>query len=185
MSTAGMRFVGQRVPRTEDARFLTGHGTFVDDVHVPGVLHCAFARSDIARGRLLSVDVSAARDMPGVVAVYTAGDLDGMVHDMRSSDEVNMGEHRRVRLFADGDVRAVGEAVAMVVAESRYLAEDAVDAIVIDIEPESALVDYEHAMDDGAPLVHPDSESNMLHTCLLYTSPSPRDRQKSRMPSSA
>jgi carbon-monoxide dehydrogenase large subunit len=164
MSTAGMRFVGQRVPRTEDARFLTGHGEFVDDVHVPGVLHCAFARSDIARGRLVSVDVSAALAMPGVVAVYKAGDLDDMIHDLRTSDEVNMGEHRLARLFADGDVRAVGEAVAMVVAESRYLAEDALDAIVIDIEPEDALVDYERAMDPGAPLVHADTESNMVHT---------------------
>jgi carbon-monoxide dehydrogenase large subunit len=164
MSTAGMRFVGQRVPRTEDARFLTGHGKFVDDVVVPGVLHCAFARSDIARGRLVSVDVSAAREMPGVVAVYVAGDLDDMVGDIRTSDEVNMGEHRQFRLFADGDVRAVGEAVAMVVADSRYRAEDAVDAIVIEIEPEQAVVDYEQAMAEGAPLVHPGSESNMLHT---------------------
>jgi carbon-monoxide dehydrogenase large subunit len=164
MSTAGMRFVGQRVPRTEDARFLTGHGKFVDDVAVPGVLHCAFARSDIARGRLVSVDVAAAREMPGVVAVYVAGDLDDMVGDIRTSDEVNMGEHRHFRLFADGDVRAVGEAVAMVVADSRYRAEDAVDAIVIEIEPEPALVDYEQAMAPGAPLVHPGSDSNMLHT---------------------
>jgi carbon-monoxide dehydrogenase large subunit len=164
MSTAGMRFVGQRVPRTEDARFLTGHGKFVDDVVVPGVLHCAFARSDLARGRLVSVDVSAAREMPGVVAVYVAGDLDDMVGDIRTSDEVNMGEHRQFRLFADGDVRAVGEAVAMVVADSRYRAEDAVDAIVIEIEPEQAVVDYEQAMAEGAPLVHPGSESNMLHT---------------------
>jgi carbon-monoxide dehydrogenase large subunit len=164
MSTAGMRFVGQRVPRTEDARFLTGHGKFVDDVAVPGVLHCAFARSDIARGRLVSVDVAAAREMPGVVAVYVAGDLDDMVGDIRTSDEVNMGEHRHFRLFADGDVRAVGEAIAMVVADSRYRAEDAVDAIVIEIEPEQALVDYEQGMAEGAPLVHPGSDSNMLHT---------------------
>jgi carbon-monoxide dehydrogenase large subunit len=158
-----MRFVGQRVPRTEDARFLTGHGKFVDDVFVPGALHCAFARSDVARGRIVSVDVSAAKEMPGVVAVYVAGDLDDMIKDSRTSDEVNMGEHRHWRLFADGDVRAVGEAIAMVVAESRYLAEDALDAIVIDIEPEPAIVDYEQAMAEGAPLVHAGSESNMLH----------------------
>jgi carbon-monoxide dehydrogenase large subunit len=166
MSTAGMRFVGQRVPRTEDARFLTGHGTFVDDVGVPGVLHAAFARSDVARGRLVSVDVSAAREMPGVVAVYTAGDLDDMMLDFRSSDEVNMGEHHRpFRLFADHDVRAVGEPIAMVVAQSRYLAEDALDAIIIDIEPEDGvIVDVERALDDNASPVHAGAESNLMHS---------------------
>jgi carbon-monoxide dehydrogenase large subunit len=171
MSTAGMRFVGQRVPRTEDARFLTGHGKFVDDVSVPGALQCAFARSDVARGKIISVDVSEARTMPGVVAVYVAGDLDGMINDSRTSDEVNMGEHRHWRLFAEGDVRAVGEAIAMVVADSRYRAEDAVDAIVIEIEPEEAIVDYEQAMTSGAPLVHAGDESNMLH---MVPPPMPR-----------
>jgi carbon-monoxide dehydrogenase large subunit len=163
MSTVGMRFVGQRVPRSEDGRFLTGHGHFVDDIFVPGVLHAAFARSDVARGRIVSIDVEEARSMPGVVAVYVAGDLDDLLHDTRTSDEVNMGEHRRFRLFAEGDVRAVGETLAMVVADSRYRAEDAIDTIVVEIEAEDALVDYEQGLAPGAPLVHPDSESNLLH----------------------
>jgi carbon-monoxide dehydrogenase large subunit len=160
----GMRFVGQRVPRTEDARFLTGHGMYVDDVSVPGALHVAFARSDIARGTIVSVDTSAAEAMPGVVAVYKAGDLEAMMHDFRTSDEVNAGEHRVFRLFADGDVRSVGEPIAMVVARDRYLAEDAVDAIVIDIDPVDAVVDYEHALASGVPLVHPGTESNLMHS---------------------
>jgi carbon-monoxide dehydrogenase large subunit len=160
----GMRFVGQRVPRTEDARFLTGHGKYVDDVAVPGALHVAFARSDVARGRILSVDVSEARSMPGVVAVYSGTDLDDMVHEHRIPDELILDHHRQFRVFARDDVRSVGELMAMVVADSRYHAEDAVDTIVVDIEPEPALIDYEQALDADAPLVHPGTESNLLQS---------------------
>jgi carbon-monoxide dehydrogenase large subunit len=71
-TSAGHRFVGQRVARSEDARFLTGHGRYVDDITFPGMLHAAFARSDVARGRIMAIDVSAARELPGVVGVYTA-----------------------------------------------------------------------------------------------------------------
>src|SRR5262249_59465477 len=120
--------------------------------------------SDVARGRLVSVDVSEARAMPGVVAVFSGSDLDDMVHEHRVPDEVILDHHRQFRVFARGDVRAVGEPVAMVVAESRYLAEDAVDAIVVDVEPDEALVDYERALDPDAPLVHPDSESNLVQS---------------------
>src|SRR5262245_21714220 len=72
---ARARFVGQRLPRTEDARLLTGAGCFVDDVALPGMLHCAFVRSPVARGRIRSIDASAARELPGVHAVLTAEDL--------------------------------------------------------------------------------------------------------------
>ena len=77
--TVGERFVGQRVLRHEDPRFLTGHGRYVDDIPMPGTLHVAFVRSDIARGRIVSVDTSEAATMPGVVAVFAAGDLDALV----------------------------------------------------------------------------------------------------------
>ena len=73
---AAARYIGKRVPRKEDGRLLTGHGTFVDDVVLPGMLHVAFARSPIARGRIRSIDTAMAREMPGVVAVLTAEDLD-------------------------------------------------------------------------------------------------------------
>ena len=112
----------------------------------------------------MSVDVSAARDLPGVVAVFSATDLDDMVHDHRVPDEVILDHHRQFRMFAHDDVRSVGEPVAMVVADSRYRAEDAVDAIVVDVEPADALVDYERALDPDAPLVHPDSESNLVQS---------------------
>jgi carbon-monoxide dehydrogenase large subunit len=163
-TTTGARFVGQRVARHEDARFLTGTGRYVDDILVAGTLQVAFARSDVARGRIVSVDVSAAKAMPGVVAVFVAGDLEPLLRDARTNDEVVAphGAARPFRLFADGDVRCVGEPVAMVVAESRYLAEDAVDAIVVEVEIEDAVVGIDQALVPGAPLVHPDRESNLL-----------------------
>src|ERR1700751_4313372 len=80
----GQRFVGQRMPRKEDARLLTGRGVFVDDVSLPGTLHVAFHRSPIARGRILSIDLSAAKALPGVVAVFTAEDLAAVPLEMVS-----------------------------------------------------------------------------------------------------
>jgi carbon-monoxide dehydrogenase large subunit len=155
------RFMGKRIARKEDARLLTGHGTFVDDVRLPGTLQVAFARSDIARGTIRSVDVSAAREMPGVKAVYLASDLNDLVVDYKLDDELVLGHGRIFRVLADGDVRFVGDPIAMVVAESRYQAEDAVDMIEIDIDPQPALVDYEHALDAESPIVHPGTESNL------------------------
>jgi carbon-monoxide dehydrogenase large subunit len=155
---AGARFVGQRVARKEDLRFLTGNGTYVDDVVVAGTLHAAFARSDIARGTIVSVDVEEARSMPGVVAVLLGEDLNGLVRDHLAD-----GEHgdRPYRILAEGDVKCVGEPIAMVVAESRYVAEDAVETIVIEIDPQDPVTTIDDAVAPGAPLVHPDRESNV------------------------
>ena len=160
-SGGGARFVGQRVLRSEDVRFLTGHGVHVDDIVLPRTLHVAFARSYLARGTLRSVDTSAAAAMPGVVAVYTAADLNHLVREWWVDQEGPAGQSRLFRLFADGDVRFVGEPVAMVVADSRYLAEDAAEAVEIDIDPLRPLVDPERALDPDAPLVHPELTSNL------------------------
>src|SRR5436190_21259141 len=86
-TTAGTRFVGQRVQRREDARLVTGHGTYVDDVTVPGLLHVAFLRSDLARGTILSLDVAAARALDGRVAVPTRPDLNSPVTERRAHCE--------------------------------------------------------------------------------------------------
>ena len=170
--TSGTRFVGQRVPRHEDARFLTGRGQYVDDVALPGALHVAFARSDHARGTIDQLDVTAAAAMPGIVAVLVAADLNHLVHDWLVEGEgPELGWNRPFRLLADGDVRFVGEPVAMVVASSRYLAEDAVEAIDIAISALPAVVDIERALDDDAPLVHPDAGSNLLYEIPLGETP--------------
>lgn len=155
------RFVGQRVARREDARFLTGTGRYVDDIALPGMLHAAFCRSDLARGRIVSVDATEAVAIPGIAAVFVATDLNPLVHDFLVDGEAAQGGHRPFRLLADGDVRYAGEPVAMVVADSRYRAEDAVDAIQVEIEPLPPVLDVEAALGDDAPLVHPTSRSNV------------------------
>ena len=158
--TVAARFVGQRVPRREDARYLTGRGRYVDDIPLPGTLHAAFARSDVARGRIVAVDTTAAAAVPGVVAVYVASDLSHLVQNHKADDEPP-GRERPFRLLAEGDVRYVGEPVAMVVADSRYQAEDALDAIVIDIDVDDPVVDPVRALEPDSPLVHPTMASNV------------------------
>ncbi len=161
--TAGARFVGQRVARREDARFLTGRGQYVDDIALPGTLHAAFARSDVARGTIKSIDTTAAAAIPGVVAVLVASDVNHLVQDYLVDGEDRGGFNRPFCVLADGDVRFVGDPIAIVVAESRYVAEDAVDALDIVVEPQQPVVDPERALAGDAPLVFPDAGSNLLY----------------------
>jgi carbon-monoxide dehydrogenase large subunit len=161
------KYVGQRITRTEDPRLLTGRALFVDDVEIPGMLYAAFLRSDYAHARLKSIDVSAARERPGVVAVYTAED---MGDDWRPSppnvspppgmEGVTFYSRTPVPLVRD-KVRHAGESLAIVLAESRYIAEDAVEDIWAELEPLDAVVDLEKALQPGAPLVHDDLDSNL------------------------
>jgi carbon-monoxide dehydrogenase large subunit len=161
------KYIGERIKRNEDPRLLTGRALFVDDVEMPGMLHAAFLRSDYAHARLLGVDASAARELPGVVAVYTAADMGDdwqpgppLVSPPPTVENVTFHSRRQVPLVKD-KVRHAGEAVAVVIAESRYLAEDAVEQIAADFEPLDAVVDIEKALEPGAPLVHDDLESNL------------------------
>jgi carbon-monoxide dehydrogenase large subunit len=120
---AAARYVGASVARKEDKRLLTGHGLYVDDVVLPGMLHAAFLRSDVAKGAITGLDVEAARQLPGVVAVFTWQDFDGRFGE---SWHAMLGEQLQVPPpLAIGDVRHVGDPIALVVAESRYIAEDA------------------------------------------------------------
>ena len=158
-------YVTSRVPRNEDARLLTGRARFVDDVQLPGMLHVAFVRSDYAHGRLLGVDVTAARKRPGIHAVYTAADLGDyckpaplLVPPPPIKDLVF---HACTHLpLARDKVRHVGEPIAMIVADSRYIAEDAVRDVIVEIDPIDAVVDLEAALVDGATLVHEHLGSN-------------------------
>ncbi len=165
MTAPAARFVGQRVARHEDARFLTGRGRYVDDIKLPGTLHAAFARSDVARGRIVSVDTTAVAHVAGFRAVYVAADLNHLVHNHKVDDEPP-GRERPFRLLADDDVRCVGEPIAMVVADSRYQAEDALEAIVVDIAIEDPVLDPVRALEADAPLVHPTTASNAYNDLL-------------------
>ena len=127
---ADARYVSARVLRNEDARLLTGRALFVDDVQLEGMLHVAFVRSDYAHGRLKRVDASAARKRPGVVAVYTADDLGEYWRPgpllVPPPPIPNLLFHACTQVpLAKNKVRHVGEPIAMIVAQSRYVAEDA------------------------------------------------------------
>jgi CO/xanthine dehydrogenase Mo-binding subunit len=146
------QYIGKPLLRNEDYRLLTGQALFVDDVHLPGMLHVAFLRSDHAHARILSIDVSRARQRAGVAAVYTADDLGDywkpgpLLVSPPPIKEVTFNARTQVPL-AKEKVRHAGEAIALVVAESRYIAEDALQDIVVEMEPLDAVVDLEKALE--------------------------------------
>jgi carbon-monoxide dehydrogenase large subunit len=161
------KFIGKRVLRNEDPRLLTGQGLFVDDIEIPGMLHAAFMRSDYAHARILSIDVSAARERPGVVAVFTAEDMGDdwepgppLVSPPPTLKDVTFHSRRQAPLVKDV-VRHAGETVAVVIAESRYIAEDAAEDIMVEYEPLPVVVDLEKALAPDSPLVHDDLDSNL------------------------
>jgi len=163
---AAPRYLSARVQRNEDARLLTGRALFVDDVQLPGMLHVAFVRSEHAHGRITNVDVTAAKQHTGVHAVYTAADLGGYLKPgpvlVPPPPIPNLVYHPCTQLpLASGKVRYVGEPIAMVIAESRYVAEDAVREVIVDIDPIDAVVDLEKGVAPGAPLVHEHLKSNV------------------------
>ena len=149
--TVATRYAGTRVPRIEDNRLLTGRGTFVDDVSRPGMLHACFVRSPFAHAKIKAIDAGAALALPGVHAVFTANDLNPDVkeawHAVAGKD---IPDTPRPPL-AEGEVKFVGDPLALVVAESRYIAEDAVEMVDVDYEPLPAIADFTRAA--GADVV--------------------------------
>ena len=164
----GTRYFGQRVKRSEDPRLLTGRGTFVDDIRLPGTAHAAFLRSPHAHARILRIDTTRARTAPGVVAVYTRADLPETLAEPlpKLIPHHALVHHKTQYALAPEKVRHVGEPVVLVIAESRYLAEDAVDLIDVEYDPLPPVVDLERAATPGGPLVHEDIGTNV---CAHYT----------------
>jgi carbon-monoxide dehydrogenase large subunit len=143
MTTIGAaRYAGNRVHRVEDARLLTGAGTFVDDITRPGMLHACFVRSPHARARIVAVDASAALELPGVHAVFTAADLNPGVREAWYTGTGKMVPDTPRPPLAAGEARFAGDPVALVVADSRYIAEDAAELVDVDYEPLPAVADY-------------------------------------------
>jgi aerobic carbon-monoxide dehydrogenase large subunit len=148
--------------RNEDPRLLRGMGSYVDDIDPPGVLHAAILRSPYGHARFSTIDTSAARELPGVHAVYTAADLGAFNQPAPLVvPHPNLTHGQTQRPLADEKVCFIGEAVAMVVADDRYIAEDAAGLIEVDWQPLPAVVDFRHASDAGAPLVHDDVPDNI------------------------
>ena len=165
----GRVFVGQRVKRLEDPDLLTGKGRFVDDLRLPGMVECAFVRSPFAHARVGAIDVSGARAVPGVIAVYTADDLPSVMRGKRILLQVPSPAITypvTQRPLATDEVCFVGEAVAVVVADSRHAAEDGADRVIVDWQPLDAIANCEAALKPGAPrahLGHPDNIAARQH----------------------
>jgi carbon-monoxide dehydrogenase large subunit len=158
--------VGERIKRNEDPRLLTGRALFVDDIDLPDMVHVAFVRSPHAHARLLGIDTSQARTVEGVIAIITAADLGDywkpgpLLVPPPPVEGMEFHERTQVPLAKD-KVRHAGEPVALVVAVSRYVAEDAAEQVIVDYDPLPAVVDLEKALEPGAPLIHEDLTSNM------------------------
>jgi aerobic carbon-monoxide dehydrogenase large subunit len=160
------RYFGAPIKRNEDRKLLTGRALFVDDVELPRMLHAAFLRSQVAHGRIRRIDVAPARQRAGVVAVYTADDLGAywqpgpLLVPPPPIDGIVFNQRTQVPL-AKGKVRHVGEPLAIVIAESRYIAEDALADIVVELDPLPAVVDLEKAVETTSPTVHDDVRGNV------------------------
>src|SRR5580658_1142703 len=160
------RTFGEPIKRNEDRRLLTGQALFIDDVELPGMLHVAFLRSQVAHARILKIDVSKALQRPGVVAAYVADDLGdywkpGPLLVPPPPIAGTIFNQRTQVPLARGKVRHVGEPVAVVVAESRYIAEDALADIEVDYQALPAVTDLERALAPGSALVHDDVAGNV------------------------
>ena len=154
--------MGGSVRRREDPALIQGYGEYVDDLSRVGLLHVAFNRSPIARGKITTLDTSAAKEMPGVVAVFTHDDV---AHLGPLLAQVPIGKLRP--LLAAGEVNHAGEAIAMVVAESRYQAQDAADTIEVDFDVLPAVIDLKKAASDEVK-VHDELDSNIIHTWTYH-----------------
>jgi len=158
MSVVTPKMIGSRVKRREDPRLIQGLATYVDDIKLPGMLHLAFRRSDIAHGIIKNIDVSKAQAMPGVQLVITGAELKEFLPPMPIGTPFPSPDHYSV---AVDRVRYQGEPIAVVVASDRYLARDAADAIVIEMETLPAVMDTERSMTGQPTVIHPDFPNNL------------------------
>jgi carbon-monoxide dehydrogenase large subunit len=172
MSKAARGFVGQSLLRREDQRLLTGEGQFVADLKLPGMLHAVFVRSQVAHGRIRSVDLSAALAAPGVVYAIAGPDLAKVLTPVPDAQLAlpkkwtTQVQHTFLNpqqpLLAHDKVRHVGEAIAVIIAESRYHGEDAAELVTVDIEGLDAVVDPQAGIADGSPILHEQYNSNLI-----------------------
>ena len=167
-----IRHMGRSIPMREAEPLLRGRGTYVGDLRLPGMLHAAVLRSPHAHARIRAIDTSGALAMPGVVRVLTGEDIREAIEPFPPSFEFHPApwlqaikpvlKGPRARVLALGKVRYVGEPVAIVVAEDRYLAEDALDGVAVDYEELPTVVDPEAALEPDAVRVHEDADDNVV-----------------------
>lgn len=157
------RMVGKAIRRREDPKLMTGDGNFLDDVRLPGMAYAAILRSPVAHAKIRGIDTRRAKIMPGVIGVFTGEDL-ADVNPLPCAWQA-AGVDNNVntpRLLALGEVRQVGDPVAVVVAESVYQANDALEAIEVDFDELPAVVDAREAIEPGAPQLHENASHNVV-----------------------
>ncbi len=172
MDQAAPRYVGRSVPRREDRRLLLGQGRFIADLKLPGMLHVAFVRSDAAHARIGHMRTERARELPGVIAIFTAADLDSLMRPIPGMQnrppkswrdavehEFNIPDQP---ILATRKVCHVGEPIAAVVAESRYIAEDAAALVEVGLEPLRPVASIDAALDPASPCIHDALKSNVI-----------------------
>ncbi|WP_454642249.1 xanthine dehydrogenase family protein molybdopterin-binding subunit [Bradyrhizobium liaoningense] len=169
----GVEGIGARVVRKEDKRFITGKGRYVDDIKLTGMTHAHFIRSPHAHAKVKGIDSSAALKMPGVVAVLTGKQLvDDKVGNLICGWAITSKDGSPMKMgawpaMAPETVRFVGQAVAVVIAESKNLARDAAEAVVVDYEELPAVADMQAAIKAGAPQLHPEAPGNQVYDWVI------------------
>ena len=160
-------YFGRAMKRVEDPRLIQGKATYVDDVKLPGVLHAEFVRSPHAHAKILSINTDAAKNLAGVVGVFTGADVNDKVGPVPCASPLPGGKAISHTVLAGSRVYFVGHPVAVVVAETRTIARDALDLVEVDYEPLPAVVDPEKALEEGSPLTHPELGTNVAFTWNL------------------
>src|SRR5213080_5365726 len=158
-TTNSHTWIGKDIKRQEDPDLLTGRAVYTNDVRLPGMLHAAVLRSPYAHARIVSIDTSAAKKVPGVHAVLTGREATEVLDPLPAFCAEPVVEHA----IAVDKVRYAGEAVVAVAAESRYLAEDALELVQIEWEPLPPVIDVLEAMKPDAPKVHETLSSNVVY----------------------
>jgi carbon-monoxide dehydrogenase large subunit len=182
MSLPEFRYIGHAGPRTEDYRFLTGHGRYVDDIDVPGALHACFVRSVHAHARIAAIDSETASRMPGVVTIVTGRELLEWTARLRMAPPIAGLHPVEMTTLPVDRVRFQGDPVACVVATDRYLAEDAAGQVMIEYEVLDAVTDMWRALEPGAPRVDETLPSNLLsHQSYVHGDPAARKREAHRV----
>ena len=158
------KWVGQALRRKEDPRMITGRGNYVDDMTVSGMLYMHVVRSSEAHAKITSIDTSGAREVPGIYGVFTADDLDVAaplpMAWVPPGVEMNSPEHWPL---AKGEVKYVGQGVAIVLGSDKYGVVDAAEQVLVAYDPLPVVVDPEKALEDGSELVHPEFGTNKTH----------------------
>ena len=161
------RYFGRAMKRVEDPRLIKGIATYVDDLKLPGILHAEFVRSPHAHAKINSIKTDNAKKLSGVIGVFTGADINNKVGAIPCASPLPGGKTPEHTVLAGTRAYFVGHPVAVVVAETRTIARDALDLVDVDYDPLPAVVDPEKALEEGAALTHPELGTNVAFTWSL------------------